>query len=111
MKLLMRNVQRSQQQAESLVATENAQEWEGLSELFAAALNLNLTDEHGISIMKRNIERGTHTINHFMGMISGWLEKWAEEEAEKRRQKQKRDGKWAELEELCVLLLQAPFAK
>lgn len=96
-------VQRSQQQAESLVATENAQEWEGLSELFAAALNLNLTDEYGISIMKRNIERGTHTINHFMDLISGWLEKWAEEEAEKRRQKQKHDGKWAELEELCVL--------
>jgi hypothetical protein len=95
-------VQRSQQQAQSLVATENAQEWEGLSELFAAALNLNLTDDYGISIMKRNIERGTHTINHFMDLISGWLEKWAEEEAEKRRQKQLRDGKWAELEELCV---------
>jgi hypothetical protein len=96
-------VQRSQQHAESLVATENAQEWEGLSELFTAALNLKLTDEYSISIMKRNIERGSHDIPHFMGMISGWLEKWAEEEAEKRRQKQKRDGKWAELEELCAI--------
>eukprot|EP01045_Picozoa_sp_COSAG04_P013605 COSAG04_NODE_974_length_9060_cov_3.993974_3_plen_554_part_00 len=93
-------VQKSQQQAAVQSGKENAEQWEGLEELFVAARNMELTSDHSIDIMRRNIKRGTHSIDHFVNMISGWLEDWAKDKAEKQREEEKEKSKWAELEEL-----------
>eukprot|EP01050_Picozoa_sp_SAG11_P015917 SAG11_NODE_2114_length_3798_cov_9.451473_2_plen_207_part_00 len=56
--MMMAAVRAANRREASRAASAETEGWEGLEELFTAAMNMGLADEHGVNTMKRNIERG-----------------------------------------------------